>query len=300
MRGNLTTRKLVWLGVLGIVMLAFGLNGCAALERWEESVFAGTVVADASTPDASAGDTGSSGGGSPEEPAGVTVDGSPMPPAEETVRPSPPPARKQIALTFDDGPDSNYTPRILDLLKEYDAKATFFLVGSQVRKFPDVAARIVEEGHSVGNHTWAHADLTKLSAKALNEQVDRAREAIAEAAGLTPQLVRAPYGAVSDAVLKAFGEAGMTHVGWTVDTKDWAGTSVATMRENVAENARDGGIILMHSFGGRKGAIEHTVELLPLIIEDLRANGFELVTVEELIESGRAIESAIKLPVASK
>ncbi|TFE24561.1 polysaccharide deacetylase family protein [Cohnella luojiensis] len=202
--------------------------------------------------------------------------------------------RKLIALTFDDGPDSKYTPQILDILKKYDAKATFFVVGLQVAKNPDVARRIIKEGHTIGNHSWSHSDLTKLSEKKLKAEIEKTQQAVVKATGIAPELVRAPYGAYSDKVLKSIRLEHMKHVYWTVDTRDWAGTSVSDMRKNVLTNAHKGGVILMHSFGGRKHAIEHTIELLPSIIEELGDKGYEFVTVEELIESGQFHSSIIK------
>ncbi|MFC4598279.1 polysaccharide deacetylase family protein [Cohnella hongkongensis] len=216
-------------------------------------------------------------------------------PASPTAKPADEAERRpRVALTFDDGPDNNYTVEILDILKKYDVKATFFLVGTQVKKFPETAKRIVDEGHAVGNHSWSHGDLTKLSSKARAEQLDRAQRIIEEATGASPRLARAPYGALSKEALATIHESRMKHVAWTVDTKDWAGTSVEDMYENVMSHTRDGGIILMHSFGGRKNALEHTVKLLPKIIEDLRAEGYDLVTVEEMIDSGEYNASAIK------
>jgi len=247
--------------------------------------------------------TGTNAGGGSDG-SGTGTNAGHTPPPKESVPPSSEPSkpakpgpddqRKLIALTFDDGPDHKYTPQILDILKEYDAKATFFLVGTQVEKYPDTAKRIVEEGHSIGNHSWSHEDLTKLSAKAAARQIAKAQQAIVEATGTAPRLLRAPYGAISEDVLKTAHDSDLLHVAWTVDTKDWAGSSVADMYKNVMDNSRDGGVVLMHSFGGRKNALEHTVKLLPSIIKDLRDQGYELVTVDELIDSGHYRSSVIK------
>ncbi|WP_209752054.1 polysaccharide deacetylase family protein [Cohnella suwonensis] len=221
------------------------------------------------------------------------------PPPEKNERPVSPgkdqyPNRKLVALTFDDGPDGKYTEEILGILKEKGVKATFFLVGTQVAKYPEVAKRIAEEGHDVGNHSWSHADLTKLSAQAMRDQLTKTQDAIFKATGVTSDLMRTPYGAYDDGVLKEIHDQDMTHVFWTVDTRDWAGTSVADMRKNMLSHTHKGGIILMHSFGGRKHAIDHTVALLPTIIEELQDKGYEFVTVNELIASGQAHASTVK------
>jgi len=286
MRGKRTKIMRVWAGAFMIVLLSAWLSGCATLQEWNSVELAGGAVV-----------SGTSEATVPEETA---IEAKPeVQPPQESPEPVPTqPANahegKLVALTFDDGPDNNYTLKILDILKEYDVKATFFLVGTQVKKYPETAKRIVEEGHSVGNHTWSHSDLTKLSAKAQAEQIDKAQREIVKATGATPSLMRAPYGAISSSALKTVHLGGMKHVAWTVDTRDWAGTSVAAMHKNVMTNTKEGGVILMHSFGGRKDALEHTVKLLPSIIKDLQAKGYELVTVDEMIASGHYRTSVIK------
>lgn len=274
-------------------MLAACLSGCSLLQEWNQGALGGSGVAEAASPEASASPDGSKETAPPKN--------AEAQPPKESVPPAPSPSdkeknehRKLIALTFDDGPDSKYTTQILDILAENDVKATFFVVGSQVGKYPDVAKRILEEGHSIGNHSWSHSDLTKLSAKARDKEIDRTQQAIIEATGITPHLLRAPYGAISQSVLTSIHDFDMKHVYWTIDTRDWAGTPVDEMHRNVMTNAGKGGIVLMHSFGGRKHAIEHTIKLLPSIIKDLKAKGYELVTVDELIASGQYSKSVIK------
>ncbi|OXS57621.1 hypothetical protein B1A99_16300 [Cohnella sp. CIP 111063] len=291
------------LSALCIAMLWAALAGCSPFREWQAVGLTGSGSADAAAiaPEAKPGEEtailaeATPGTTSPDAETAVQPPkqgGKPLPSPDKPKEDTKP--RPRVALTFDDGPDNNYTVRILDILKDYDAKATFFLVGTQVKKYPDIAKRIVEEGHAVGNHSWSHGDLTKLSVKQRAEQIDKAQQIIEEATGTTPRLMRAPYGAVSKDVLATIHDDRMKHVAWTVDTKDWAGSSVEDMYKNVMANTGDGGIILMHSFGGRKNALEHTVKLLPKIIEDLRAKGYELVTVEEMIDSGVYKASAIK------
>lgn len=194
----------------------------------------------------------------------------------ESVKPAK--GEKTVALTFDDGPDAKYTPAILDILQKYNVKATFFLVGTQVKKYPEIVQRIVDEGHRIGNHTFDHKDLTKLSKVQIREEIAQNDELIRGAVGFTPELVRAPYGAVDDRIKQIVKENGRKLVGWNVDTEDWAGRSVTRMRNNVKANTKDGSIILMHSFGGKN--IANTVKLLPLVIHDLKKRGFVFVLVE--------------------
>lgn len=186
----------------------------------------------------------------------------------------------KIALTFDDGPDIRYTTAILDILKEKDVKATFFVVGTQVKKYPDVLKRIVEEGHAIGNHTQSHKDLSKLTKDQIVKEIDEADAAIEDVLGYKPDLFRAPYGALSETLKKTLKDKDRKLVGWTVDTRDWAGTSIKDMREVISKGSKPNGIILMHSFGGKH--IANTVEMLPDVIDDLRKLGYTFVTADEL------------------
>ena len=279
--------------------LLFMLAGCSLASEWGGGAYAAEA-----TDGVLVGDVGQGGGDLSETPVAKSPDASAKPaqPAEATKppadKPKPPaskPAnRKVIALTFDDGPDGKYTPKVLDVLKQYQIKATFFLVGSQVEKYPDVVKRIVDEGHDIGNHSWSHKDLSKLDAKALDEQLARTQQAIEKASGFVPDLVRAPYGAISPALIDYLHDNELKHVAWTVDPKDWAGTSVSVMRDNIRKHAKPGGIILLHSFGGRKNALDHTLQLLPLIIGDLQKAGYEFATVDDMIGADLAKASAIK------
>ncbi|MEK3883957.1 polysaccharide deacetylase family protein [Paenibacillus sp. PL2-23] len=189
---------------------------------------------------------------------------------------------KRVALTFDDGPDPHYTTAILDILREKGVKATFFVVGSQVEKYPDVMKRMIEEGHAVGNHTHAHKNLTKLSRHGIIEEIEETDDAILETLGFEPELFRAPYGAVSDTLEAVLEETNRRLVGWTVDTRDWAGTPISEMRKMIRKETEPDGIILLHSFGGKH--IRNTVEMLPEVIDDLHELGFTLVTADHIPE----------------
>ncbi|WP_123043447.1 polysaccharide deacetylase family protein [Cohnella candidum] len=251
-----------------------------------------TTAPDPSPPPAASPDPGPVATKPPSEPSPPTK----PPAAAKPEKPAPSKKeRKVLALTFDDGPDGKYTPQVLDILKEYGVKATFFVVGTQVEKNPDTMKRILKEGHDIGNHSWSHADLTKLSGQALADQIDRTQKAVEKATGgYTPDLVRAPYGSVSKPLLDYVHEKELHHVLWTVDPRDWAGTSVSAMRANIRKHARPGGVILLHSFGGKKDALEHTIELLPIIIQDLKKAGYEFVTIDDMIDSQTANSSVIK------
>ncbi|WP_198156167.1 polysaccharide deacetylase family protein [Paenibacillus sp. D9] len=188
---------------------------------------------------------------------------------------------RAVALTFDDGPDGRTTPAILDILKKNDIKATFFVVGTQVKQYPDVTARIVKEGHALGNHTYHHADLAKTGRTKTLQEIAYNDTLIERATGIIPSLFRPPYGSTSPLLKQLLRDSGRSMELWNVDTRDWAGTSVAAMRANVNRNVKPGSVILMHSFGSKL----HTAELLPLIIKDLKNKGYVFVTVDELPEA---------------
>ncbi|MFD2114371.1 polysaccharide deacetylase family protein [Paenibacillus yanchengensis] len=199
-----------------------------------------------------------------------------------TVDGKQPSDKKVVALTFDDGPDTKYTPAILDILQEKGVPATFYVVGTQVSKHHDIMKRIVDEGHALGNHSLSHKDFTKLSKKQLQEEIEKNDQLIKAAVGFYPNEIRAPYGALNKTVREMFKQNDRTHVAWTVDTRDWAGTSIKEMREMIRTQTKDRGIILMHSFGGKH--IQNTVDMLADVIDDLQKLGFTFVTTEELFD----------------
>jgi polysaccharide deacetylase family sporulation protein PdaB len=302
-RGKRTNRVYASSCALVFMAIAVGLIGCSITQEWDGNGLSGPGIAAAAPATEIAAPTETSAPTETALPEAAKPPEQTAEPTPEEEAPTPSPVvnnkekyknKKLVALTFDDGPDNKYTLQILEILKEYDVKATFFMVGVQVEKYPETAKKIVEEGHSIGNHSWSHKDLSKLSGKALDNEIDKAQQAILEATGVTPHLMRAPYGAISDTMLDAVHKEDMKHVFWTVDTRDWAGSSVADMHKNVVAHTHKGGIILMHSFGGRKHAIEHTVMLLPSIITELREKGYEFATVDEIIESGQFHSSVIK------
>lgn len=195
-----------------------------------------------------------------------------------TKEPSKDENAKVIALTFDDGPDAKYTPQVLDILKEKGIKATFFLVGIQIKKYPEVVQRMVNEGHLIANHTYNHPKLTKLSKAEVLKELDSTDELLESIVGFKPIVVRPPYGALNDEVRQTIEETGRHIVLWNIDPRDWASTPVTEMYENVMSNARDQGNILFHSFGGKQ--IQNTVDLLPKVIDALTAEGYTFVTAD--------------------
>lgn len=185
---------------------------------------------------------------------------------------------KVVALTFDDGPDVEITGEILDILKEENVKATFFVVGTRVKQNPEMLKRIANEGHVIGNHSYNHPQLGKANRSKILDELNRTDKLIENAVGYKPKLMRPPYGSSSSLLRSILNETGRQQVLWSVDTRDWAGTSVKDMLANIDRNTKPGGNILMHSVGPKL----KTPELLPLLIKDLRAKGYTFVTVDQL------------------
>jgi peptidoglycan/xylan/chitin deacetylase (PgdA/CDA1 family) len=181
-------------------------------------------------------------------------------------------SRGTVALTFDDGPHGTYTPQVLDILAKRRVKATFFEVGSQVANRPKVTRRAHAEGHRVGNHTYNHENLTKLSDGAIRDTLRRTNTRIRDAGAATPTLVRPPYGATSSRVRGVIEGLGMREVRWNIDPQDWrSGRSATTIRRLVLDNLRDGGNILLHDGVANS---KNTVAALPGIIDGIRERGY--------------------------
>lgn len=192
-----------------------------------------------------------------------------------------PTGKKRVALTFDDGPHPEMTRRFLALLAEKNVKATFFLLGPNVEKNPDIVKEIVESGHEVGNHSWNHPVLNKLTPEKIREQLEKTSQAITDASGAQVRLVRPPYGSVNKKVEDICDSLGAKIICWSIDTDDWRKTTTKEkMVETVKKNIRDGAIILMHD------RFEKSYETTAEVIDALRAEGYEFVTVGELLGYG--------------
>jgi len=188
---------------------------------------------------------------------------------------------KKVALTFDAAWGAERTPRILEILRENDIKATFFLVSFWVEDYPEMARRIAEEGHEIGLHSTTHPDMTTLSREDIIWELEENRRIIEEVTGRRPWLFRPPFGAYSDRLLAvAEDELGLVTIQWDVDSLDWHDLSGPAMVERVTRRVKPGSIILFHNNG------KHTPEALPGIIAYLRSQGYEMVPVSELLHRG--------------
>lgn len=189
---------------------------------------------------------------------------------------------KRIALTFDDGPHYKYTAEILDILKEYDAKATFFVVGELAERYPELILRELSEGHELGNHTWSHPKMAKLSDAELKNELLRTERLLNEIADYRPKLFRPPEGSFKQNVERIALENDYTLILWTVDTRDWAHTPIDQIVSMVETETETGSIILCHDFIGRDSP---TPEALRTFIPALKAKGYSFVTISELLAS---------------
>lgn len=189
------------------------------------------------------------------------------------------PNRKQVALTFDDGPDDRNTLAIADILDRYQVKGSFFFVGDRVRQYPETVKQIYEDGHLVLSHSNSHKELTKLEEADVTADLQEAEKAIEAVIGRIPALLRTPYGETNDMVVRAAERLGYSIVLWSLDTLDWSSKDKQQIVGNVQKYARNGEIILMHS-GQGSGP---TVEALPAVIETLQQKGFEMVDLATLL-----------------
>jgi peptidoglycan/xylan/chitin deacetylase (PgdA/CDA1 family) len=188
--------------------------------------------------------------------------------------------RAEIALTFDDGPNPPFTDRILEILARYAVPATFFCVGMSADARPAEVSRLLDAGHTVGNHTWSHPYLPDLSRIELAGQIERTAAALTRAGCPTPTLFRPPYGSRSPDVLAWLPDMATGTVLWDVDAGDWAMPTAPAISRAVLDGAEPGSIVLLHDGGGDRSA---TVAALPGIIEGLLARGYRLVTVDRML-----------------
>ena len=184
---------------------------------------------------------------------------------------------KYIALTFDDGPEVGSTERILDTLDKYDAKATFFMLSRNVEQNPEIAKRVADEGHEIANHTITHADLNAVNSDRIRQEMTDSLAKIEQTTGIKPTLFRPPYGSKNDLVESIAQETDQAVIMWSIDTYDWKHRNASTTFTTVKNYVRPGSIILMHDIH------QTTADALPQIMEYLHNEGYEFVTVSELL-----------------
>jgi len=196
-----------------------------------------------------------------------------------------------IAMTFDDGPSPETTPRLLEILKQRNIKATFFMIGQNAQANPAIVQRILAEGHEIGNHSWTHPQLSKLSDDRVTEEITKTQAAIKNACGYTPVLLRPPYGAITtrqkEWIEKQFG---LSVIIWSVDPFDWKRPGASVIEQRILAGARSGAIILSHDIH------KQTVDAMPATLDALAAKGFKFVTVSQLIAMNKPKSSPSPSP----
>jgi peptidoglycan/xylan/chitin deacetylase (PgdA/CDA1 family) len=199
-----------------------------------------------------------------------------------------------IAMTFDDGPHGSQTPRLLKMLKQRNIKATFFLVGKCVAEYPEIARQIVREGHEVANHSWDHPLLSKMAEGSVREQLQKTHDVIKQTTGVTPTLMRPPYGGFT-ANQRSWSNAtlGYKCILWDVDSLDWQHRNPAKTESIIFANTKPGSIVLCHDIH------KTTIDAMEATLDGLAKKGFKFVTVSELIAMNKAAAPVKTKPAKS-
>lgn len=201
-----------------------------------------------------------------------------------------PEASRQVALTFDDAPDKQYTPQVLNVLKQYNVRATFFILGSQAEQHPEIVKRIAREGHVIGNHSYNHKLFTKLSDESFKSQVLLTQASLKSLIGYSPRLIRPPFGEINENQLLWASMQGYRIVNWNVDSEDWKQLNREQVTNNILNHVKKGSIVLQHSGGGPGQNLSGTVEALPTVIQILQSRGYQLVTLPELLQVSKQLK----------
>lgn len=199
-----------------------------------------------------------------------------------------------IAMTFDDGPHASFTPRLLNMLAQRNIKATFFVVGTNVREYPHIVRRILAEGHELANHTWSHQALSSLSPEKVREQLAKTHDAVREVAGYQMRIMRPPYGATNLRVKQqCFAEFGYPTILWSVDPLDWKRPGAGVVANRIISATHPGAIILAHDIHSA------TIDAMPQTLDTLLAKGYKFVTVSQLLNMAASNPAVAQAPVTA-
>ena len=190
-------------------------------------------------------------------------------------------SQNKIALTFDDGPHPKITPKVLDLLKKYDIKATFFAIGVNVDNYSESLKRAANEGHEIGNHTNSHSILKSMDKDKIAEEIRECEEKIMNLTGIKTMVLRPPCGIYDETLVKIANQMNYKIILWNIDTHDWAHMTTKEIVKTVSSNIKGGDIILCHDYISGEN---HTIEALEVLIPMLLKNGYEFVTVSQLLQ----------------
>lgn len=195
------------------------------------------------------------------------------------------PGTRQLAVTYDDGPNDPYTQQMLDVLATHDAKATFFLIGKFVKERPEIVRAIVDAGHEVGNHTWDHPLLIKCSSAETRRQLRDTQLAIEDACGVSPTVFRPPFGGRRPGTFGIARELGLTPVMWNVTCYDWSAVSNESIEGHARRHIRGGDVVLLHDGGHKEFGTDRrwTVKATKVLLNEYEAKGYEFVCVSEMM-----------------
>ncbi len=194
-----------------------------------------------------------------------------------------------VAMTFDDGPHATLTPKLLDLLAQKKIKATFFVLGENVQRYPEILKRAAAEGHEIGNHSWSHPNLAKLSNEAVRSQLQRTDDLIARTIGSRPKIMRPPYGELSPRQRQwVNNEFGYKVILWDVDPLDWKEPGPSIVAQRIIRETKPGSIMLSHDIHAQ------TIAAMPETFDALLAKGFKFVTVSELLSLAENVRRQLR------
>ena len=278
--GRLGTLRRKTAAVLSVLCLLAGSGALAAAVYPAGNLYGRTVNV---LPDLNGKAVASTAGYVEQKNKGTAAVGLKAGMEQQDVGSSLPVRRKCMALTFDDGPYPPYTGRLLDVLKEKEIRATFFLVGEQARLHPDLVRRMVDEGHTVGLHAFRHRDFLKLTEEEKEKDLQQGKEILQSITGKEPNYWRPPHGFRDSSVMKIASAKDLQVVNWSVIPRDWTGIDKQEIYNRVMDKAEDGAIVLLHDGDSPlyKASRQATVDAVGPLIDSLREKGYHLVSLEE-------------------